>query len=1139
MTEGQRQALRQLRAVAAVDPAALEIVRVTEPAEDRPRLLVEMSVNCAGIEHRPGGVHLNERERLRIYVDPDFPWDYPAVYTTHNRWAGTPHVQWGNYLCLYQAPAVEWQPQDGMFGFLERVELWLSRAAAGELDPIGGPLHPPAVYTSADAPMLVVHADTPAVHDAPWIGFALLRRSCARRMDLVGWTEELGGDSKDVAPALLMPTPMDWEYPRTVRELLDALATRGVPWQPLLALLRLGSVRRPKDAGMPLIIGTPMRRVAEGPPQQHLGAWYLSETLAEGLRLSILKLSEDAREREMGGELERLILAWADDASAAWCHVEELRPQVTERRDATSPLHRAFAGKTVAIWGCGAIGAHAAEWIARAGVDKLLLYDRSSVTPGVLTRQPYSDGDVGRPKATVLAERLRTLLPALDVEGHVENVLKVRLKRSDWHDDADIVLDATASVAVASKLEAARRREGAGTATLVTMLLGHTAEHGIVAIAPPKHSGAGADVLRRTKLACTSRPGLGGFANEFWPDPPRTEHFQPEPGCSDATFRGSGAEVAALTGTLLTCAAADLAAMDGQASAHLAAVPTAEHVGRRQAELVWSADLVLEDGLGRYQIRVSQPALEAIRAWTARNDRVADSRSETGGVLFGQRDAAAGVLWIDEVSGPPPDSVASPEEFACGVTGLDEMQEEKRNRSRGSLAFVGMWHTHPDGRALPSPRDVGSMARLVFHEPLPEVLMLIAASDSQGGELGAYVFAREELPQPFGTLVIHPRPVPDPPSSVRPRTVGLALSGGGLRAIAFHLGCLRAMHDRGVLDRVRVISGVSGGAIASAVYAYSLDTFADFDARLRDLLRRGLQREIARRAILRPRAAAALGSRLAAGTAAMGAKSMARIRRKRDIQPPLRRWVSRTDAFEATLAARLFDSAPLTAPRRDNIDVVINACDLRTGSAVRFGSRESGIWRLGRMVEPVAVATAVAASAAYPLLLPALDRRYEFERRDGTRRPERVVLTDGGVFDNLGTSCLEPGRSEQHSYNVFQVNYIVACDAGRGLLADAFPVGPIARLARAFEATHRKVQDAGRGRLHRHVTNGELQGFVMPYLGQQDRSLPYVPADLVPRARVASYPTNFAAMPQLELEALTLRGEQLTHILIDRWCPEL
>ena len=375
-----------------------------------------------------------------------------------------------------------------------------------------------------------------------------------------------------------------------------------------------------------------------------------------------------------------------------------------------------------------------------------------------------------------------------------------------------------------------------------------------------------------------------------------------------------------------------------------------------------------------------------------------------------------------------------------------------------------------------------------------------------------------------------------PPAA--PRTIGVALSGGGSRAIAFQLGCLRVLNERGILDRTVVVSGVSGGGLTTGLYVYGRGSFTDFEARVNELLRHGLQRKIARQALRPRRAAASLGSYVLAGSAALAARTAARALQRRDIQPPLRRWVTQTDAFEATLED-LFDRRLLTDGRRCDIGAVINACDLRTGSAARFGSRESGIWRLGRIIEPLSVATAAAASAAYPLLLPSLDRRYRFERRDGTQTTERVILTDGGVFDNLGITCLEPGRAEKYSYNVYRVDYIISCDAGRGLLADAFPVGPAARLARAFEATHRKLQDSARGRLHALRASGEIRGFVMPYLGQQDDKLPRVPRDLVSRERVVGYPTNFAAMPQRDLDALRLRGEQLTRILIDRWCPEL
>jgi ThiF family/Resolvase, N terminal domain len=61
-------------------------------------------------------------------------------------------------------------------------------------------------------------------------------------------------------------------------------------------------------------------------------------------------------------------------------------PEVTLRRDAASPM-RAFAGKSVAIWGCGALGGPIAEWLIRAGVRELRLHDSATVTPGVLVRQ--------------------------------------------------------------------------------------------------------------------------------------------------------------------------------------------------------------------------------------------------------------------------------------------------------------------------------------------------------------------------------------------------------------------------------------------------------------------------------------------------------------------------------------------------------------------------------------------------------------------------------------------------------------------------------------------------------------------------------------------------------------------------------
>ena len=55
------------------------------------------------------------------------------------------------------------------------------------------------------------------------------------------------------------------------------------------------------------------------------------------------------------------------------------------------------------------------------------------------------------------------------------------------------------------------------------------------------------------------------------------------------------------------------------------------------------------------------------------------------------------------------------------------------------------------------------------------------------------------------------------------KKIGLALSGGGYRAAAYHIGTLRALHKLNVLDRVDVISSVSGGSITAAYYVLNKD----------------------------------------------------------------------------------------------------------------------------------------------------------------------------------------------------------------------------------------------------------------------------------------------------------------------------
>ena len=65
--------------------------------------------------------------------------------------------------------------------------------------------------------------------------------------------------------------------------------------------------------------------------------------------------------------------------------------------------------------------------------------------------------------------------------------------------------------------------------------------------------------------------------------------------------------------------------------------------------------------------------------------------------------------------------------------------------------------------------------------------------------------------------------------SIAGKKIGLALSGGGYRAAAYHIGTLRALHQLGILDKVDVISSVSGGSITAAYYALNKENYENFE----------------------------------------------------------------------------------------------------------------------------------------------------------------------------------------------------------------------------------------------------------------------------------------------------------------------
>jgi integrative and conjugative element protein (TIGR02256 family) len=805
VTDGPDLAERQLRELAAVSGGSVEVLATQDTAGGR---WLTISMDTSGLP-AGAGIGVRDRERFHILVGADYPHRHPSAWVPHRRWAGSPHVQWGRHLCLYAAPSVEWVPAGGMDSFIERLAAWVVRAAEGTLDPDGQPLHPPVAYPTAGAGVAVVHPDVG--NRAPWaaapgeLGQRQVTSMVAwctlagDRVDVLEWISWLtaydrvladgfspfhGGRPLVVMPVLLISGELGFEYPDRAWDLVTALGEAGFSLDGILTVLadaivinrvlRIGQVQAgPDAAGRPagadpggedasaplltgLLIGTPSRRV-DDVQLTHLAAWRLGGP-GQVLAGAYADFRRRPGRQELLGKVGEVTRDWLAGASVRWMRVLENRPEITRRRDQGTPAGW-LAGKRVLVLGCGALGAPAAESCVRAGAAALHLVDNGLVTPGILVRQPYSDADVGQPKATVLAGRLAAIMARSAIEGRCADALDAILQPGQDMSSFDLVIDATADAGVRSAIERQRRAGRKHWPPLVTMIIGHDATRGLVTISLPESTGAGSSALRQVALHAFTSPGeWADIADDFFPAGPRTEMFFPEPGCSAPTFTGGYAQTTALAGLLLDDA---LLVLSGHAAGDVTPQMTgfasavrigAAAAGRGTSRTQWGPDIITVDVTFGYEVRLSPAAVTEMRTEARRGARVRGPRIETGGMLLGAFDDAAGVIYVDRVTGPPPDSFLSATYFQHGQVGTREAVDAHLESSRARTGFAGYWHTHPGGSAAPSPTDEEGMASVLTPAGRRQRALMIIMGGRED-QWDRWVAGKEAQPAVFARVV--------------------------------------------------------------------------------------------------------------------------------------------------------------------------------------------------------------------------------------------------------------------------------------------------------------------------------------------------------------------------------------------------
>jgi NTE family protein len=217
--------------------------------------------------------------------------------------------------------------------------------------------------------------------------------------------------------------------------------------------------------------------------------------------------------------------------------------------------------------------------------------------------------------------------------------------------------------------------------------------------------------------------------------------------------------------------------------------------------------------------------------------------------------------------------------------------------------------------------------------------------------------------------------------------IGLCLSGGGYRAMLFHLGSLWRLNELGYLPKLARISSVSGGSITAGVLAMNWKE-------LRPDPRTGVSPNFTEVVVAPVR-------RLASVTIDQWAVIGGIVTPGATI----------SDKVANAYRKYLFRDTTLQDLPDDPPRFIFNATNVQSGALWRFSKPYMADWRVGMVKKPtVGLAVAVAASSAFPpVLSPAhLDLEPgDCEAQPGTDLNQapyttEVVLSDGGVYDNLG-----------------------------------------------------------------------------------------------------------------------------------------
>ena len=365
--------------------------------------------------------------------------------------------------------------------------------------------------------------------------------------------------------------------------------------------------------------------------------------------------------------------------------------------------------------------------------------------------------------------------------------------------------------------------------------------------------------------------------------------------------------------------------------------------------------------------------------------------------------------------------------------------------------------------------------------------------------------------------------------------IGIALSGGGVRAAVFHLGVLGRLAEDELLEKITRISTVSGGTLVTGlIYSIAGNKWPTSDFYLDKCLVQ--TRHYLTKRDIRHRALLSGGSRpidLIQRRAKLISKSMQecwRISGSLNDIPPNPRWILNATTYESGKNWRFI-------PQRRMGDYIVNYVEKPS----------------------IPLTDAMVASAAYPSLIGPLVLQtekfswFKFEgQKQITTQPlfRKLHLWDGGVYDNLGVEALFKIQAK-HEYQD-DYNFLIVSDASNAIETSKHSIWCWKRAYRLMTAAIDQVRSLRARALISHFETHSNSGvyFKIGNTGRKILEAVEINNELIDKLTKSSlslkdvksagnFKTTLRKLTDAEYDLLYRHGWEVANFTLQARCPDI